>query len=157
MDDAIFIADLRNKVADHLTASYGKGHWSYQTTSKSVLNGMTGNSKVLIAKNGDPIVGTLRLTTKKPWAIDPSYFTPVPQPLYLVDMAVHQDVQRKGIGKYMLREVKSFVTSWPAEAIRLDAYDSDAGAGEFYRKCGFNERGRVVYRKVPLIYFEFLM
>ena len=45
----------------------------------------------------------------------------------------------------------------PAHAIRLDAYDSPAGAGDFYTKCGFRERGRVVYRGDPLIYYELLL
>jgi len=32
-----------------------------------------------------------------------------------------------------------------------------AGAGEFYRKCGFRETGRATYRTVPLIYYERLL
>jgi len=47
--------------------------------------------------------------------------------------------------------------NWPADALCLDAYDTDAGAGEFYRKCGFTEVGRAVYRNTPLIYFERLL
>jgi hypothetical protein len=47
--------------------------------------------------------------------------------------------------------------SWPADAIRLDAYDADAGAGSFYVRCGFLERGRVVYKGDPLVYYEFLL
>jgi hypothetical protein len=47
--------------------------------------------------------------------------------------------------------------AWPSQAIRLDAYDADAGAGGFYAKCGFREVGRVTYRTVPLIYFELLL
>jgi hypothetical protein len=46
---------------------------------------------------------------------------------------------------------------WPADAIRLDAFDAEAGAGGFYSKCGFREVGRVSYRNVPLIYFEMLV
>jgi len=30
-------------------------------------------------------------------------------------------------------------------------------AGDFYRKCGFTEKGRIVYRKVPLICFELVI
>ena len=45
----------------------------------------------------------------------------------------------------------------PSDAIRLDAFDADAGAGEFYSKCGFREVGRASYRSVPLIYFEMLV
>jgi hypothetical protein len=49
------------------------------------------------------------------------------------------------------------VKQTPGDAIRLDAYDAEAGAGEFYRKYGFREVGRASYRNVPLIYFERLL
>ena len=39
-------------------------------------------------------------------------------------------------------------------AIRLDTCDLAAGAGEFYRRCGFCMVGRVSYRGVPLVYYE---
>lgn len=42
-------------------------------------------------------------------------------------------------------------------AIRLDAYDATAGAGGFYARCGFAERGWVVHRGVPLVYFELVL
>ena len=31
--------------------------------------------------------------------------------------------------------------AWPVDAIRLDAYDADAGAGGFYAKCGTARSG----------------
>jgi GNAT superfamily N-acetyltransferase len=49
------------------------------------------------------------------------------------------------------------VREWPADSIRLDSYQGDAGAGAFYAKCGFREVGRVVYRFTPLIYYEMLV
>jgi GNAT superfamily N-acetyltransferase len=156
-DDAAAITILRNEAAHDLTIRYGEGHWSYLATERGIANGMMGNSKMLIAKLDNRIAGVLRLTTKKPWAIDPAYFTPVPQPLYLVDMSIHPSLQLKGIGTFMLHEVQSFAKDWPAQSIRLDAYDAAAGAGEFYKKCGYTEMGRVVYRKVGLVYFERLV
>lgn len=156
-NDAPQIASLLSETAQHLTSVYGEGHWSYQSTEKGVLFGMKGNVKVLLARQDKIIVGSLRLTTKKPWAIDTAYFTRVHQPLYLVDMAVKPDLQRTGIGRYMLQEVTSFAKSWPAQAVRLDAYDTPAGAGEFYRKCGYRERGHVIYKGTPLIYFELML
>ena len=72
-------------------------------------------------------------------------------------IGVDPGYQGKGIGKFMLENVKPFVAAWPAQAIRLDAYDHAAGAGEFYFKCGFTEKGRIVYRNTPLIYFELLV
>jgi GNAT superfamily N-acetyltransferase len=99
----------------------------------------------------------LRLTTKKPWAIDPAYFTAVARPVYLVDMAVAPEHQRTHVGRRMLERTQVLVSEWPRDAIRLDAYDHAAGAGEFYAKCGYADRGRVVYRGTPLRYFELLL
>ncbi len=103
------------------------------------------------------MVGTLNLQTKKPWAIDVTYFTPVKKALYLVSMAVIPAMQRRGIGQLLLREAAKQARAWPADALRLDAFDSDAGAGAFYAKCGFRETGRTTYRNAPLIYFELVM
>jgi len=157
LNDIAAIVAIKNEAAQQLTSLYGKGHWSYQCTENGVQYEMKGNSKLLVAKYDNVIVGTLNLVTKKPWAIDVTYFTKVKQPIYLIGMAVHPDWQRKSIGRHMLQQVKPFVIAWPAQAIRLDAYDNTAGAGEFYRKCGYTERGRVVYKNNPLIYFELLV
>ena len=153
--DAAAIASLRTEVAEDLTRLYGRGHWSFGATEKGVLRGIT-TSKVLVARTDGRIVGTLRLATKKPWAIDAKYFSSVRRPLYLIDMAVDPQLQRHGIGRYLLDEARIAVRAWNGEAIRLDAYNAPAGAGGFYARCGFREVGRVSYRGVPLIYFEWL-
>jgi GNAT superfamily N-acetyltransferase len=154
--DAPAIAALRTSVAEHLTRQFGKGHWSSCVTEKSVLRSIK-TSRVLVMRDDQEIIGTLRLATKKPWAIDLSYFKSVSRPLYLLDMAVSPDRQRGGIGRHLLEEAKAVARAWPGEAIRLDAYDSDAGAGPFYAKCGFVEVGRKSYRGTPLVYFELML
>ena len=72
-------------------------------------------------------------------------------------MAVSPVLQGKGIGRKLIDEAIGHAVAWPANAIRLDAFDAPAGAGEFYRKCGFREVGRTSYRNCPLIYFEMLL
>ncbi|NOT06618.1 MAG: GNAT family N-acetyltransferase [Gemmatimonadales bacterium] len=72
-------------------------------------------------------------------------------------IAVDPELQRGGIGRRCMKEAARVCSTWPADAIRLDAFDAPAGAGEFYRKCGMREVGRATYRKVPLVYFEFLV
>ena len=153
--EATAIAAVRNGAADELTRSYGRGHWSGGVTERGVLFGMK-SSRVLIAREGGHVVATLRLATRKPWAIDVAWFTAVRRPLYLVDMAVEPGCQRRGVGRLLVEQAKHAAIAWPADAVRLDAYDSPAGAGPFYARCGFSERGRVVYRNVPLTYYEWL-
>lgn len=154
--DVPALAGLRCAVAEHLTATYGKGHWSSAPSERSELPKLK-TPLVCVAKSQGKLIAALRLQTKKPWAIDTSYFTPCKKPLYLVDMAVDPRMQRRGIGRLCIEEAKRITKDWPADAIRLDAYDADAGAGEFYRKCGFREVGRVTYRKTPLIYYEMIL
>ena len=151
--DAAVLAALHTAVAEHLTELHGRGPWSLQTTEKGVLYAMRA-SKVFVARLGAEIVGTLRLATKKPWAIDTSYFSACARPLYLVGMAVTPARQRQGIGRRCLAEAKLVAKAWPADAIRLDAYDAKAGGGGFYARCGWTEKGRVSYRGAPLIYYE---
>jgi ribosomal protein S18 acetylase RimI-like enzyme len=157
--DAATVAALRTNVAADLTKQYGYGHWSSDVTDKSVLRGMRTpkTSRVLVARAESEILGTLRLATKRPWAIDAKHFTPVTRPIYLLDMAVRPDVQRLGIGRRLLQEAIAVAAAWPGDAIRLDAYDAAAGAAGFYAKCGFRQVGRVTYRHVPLVYFERLL
>jgi GNAT superfamily N-acetyltransferase len=112
------------------------------------------HGKVLIATDAGAIIGTLTLSTRKPWAIEPAYFTRVKTPVYLTSMAVTPMLQSRGVGRAMLVAVDEAVRRWPAQAIRLDAFDADAGAGAFYAKCGYQETGCAVFRGVPLVYYE---
>src|SRR5271170_1635184 len=85
--DAAELAALHTSVADHLTEKHGQGAWSSKASEKGLLFAMR-VSKVFVAREGSEIVGTLRLATKKPWAIDTSYFATCRKPLYLLAMAV---------------------------------------------------------------------
>jgi GNAT superfamily N-acetyltransferase len=150
------IAELRVEAARDLTAKFGRGHWSGEASERGVLAGMR-QSKVWVAHRGKDVVATFRMSTTKPWAIDKAYFAKSSRPLYLTDMAVRPDLQGQGIGRRCLSRAAECAAAWPADAIRLDAYDAEAGAGGFYAKCGFREVGRVNYRGVPLTYYERLI
>lgn len=155
-EDAAAIAEVISEAAADLTSKHGMGHWSAVASEKGVLNGMN-KARVLVARNGAEVVGTLRLTSTRPWVIDAAYFTPVQRPVYLVDMAVRPGYQRKGVGRALLEEAKTMSTALGGDAIRLDAYEGVAGACGFYEKCGFTEMGHIVYKKVPHVYFEWLI
>lgn len=154
--DAAELAALHTAVAEDLTQRFGRGFWSSPTTERGVLANMRlpKFSRILIARSRGKIIGTLRLATKKPWAIDISYFTPAARPLYLTGMAIHPTHQRQGLGRLLMKQAESTARDWPADAIRLDAFDAAAGAGSFYTKCGYRELAHATYRNDPLIYFE---
>ena len=135
------MAALHNAVADDLTSKFGKGHWSFQSSERGVLYDLR-ISSVFVDSDESGITGTFKLGTRA---------------LYLQSMAVRPDLQRRGAGRRLLEHARAVAKEWPADAIRLDAYDADAGAGEFYAKCGFSEMGRVSYRGTPLVYFELVL
>ncbi len=156
MADAPVIAALQNAVAGALTARFGEGHWSSFVTERSAVLAQR-HARVRVGRNGKRILTVLRLAPKKPWAIDVSYFTPVKRPLYLTGMAVSVAHQGRGLGRLALEDAHAVAAAWPVDAIRLDAYDADAGAGVFYARCGFQERGHIVYKGDPLVYYELLL
>ena len=155
-EDSTPLAALHTAVAAHLTQVHGQGPWSAPTSEKNILFAMR-NGHVLIARDRTKIIATLRLNAKKPWAIDKSYFAKSRNPLYLLAMAVAPEHQRQGIGRQCLEEAARIARTLSADAIRLDAYDANAGAGKFYARCGYTEVGRATYRNAPLIYYELLL
>ena len=150
------IAALRNAVAEALTARFGAGHWSSFVSERNAALAQR-HARVRVGVANTRVVTVLRLATKKPWAIDVSYFTPVKRPVYLTGMAISVAHQGQGLGRLAMEDARVAAGAWPADAIRLDAYDAAAGAGEFYAKCGFQERGRIVYKGDALIYYELLL
>ena len=154
--DAPAIAALQNAAAGALTGHFGEGHWSNLVTERSAVLAQR-HARVRVGLDGKRVLTVLRLATKKPWAIEVSYFTPVKRPLYLTGMAISVARQGEGLGRLAIEDAVAIAGAWPADAIRLDAYDAEAGAGKFYAKCGFQERGRVVYKGDPLVYYELLI
>src|SRR4051812_29668747 len=149
--DAPALAALRSAAARALTERYGQGHWSHEATERGVLNDLR-HAEVWIGRRANKVLGTFRLATKKPWATDKSYFTDCKRPIYLTNMAVHPDVQRQGIGRLCLEHALQRVRLWPGDAIRLDAYNAEAGAGPVFAPGGFSGVGRGGVRDGPPVF-----
>jgi len=152
-DDAPAVAAVLVAAAERLTELHGRGRWSWAAKERGVL-AVIRTSRVLVLRERRRIVATLRLTTRRPWAIKAEPFTPVKKPLYLVDMAVAPELQRRSAGRTLLEHAEAVARDLPADAIRLDAYDAPAGAAPFYARCGYREVAHTSYRGVPLVYFE---
>jgi hypothetical protein len=75
--DAAELAALHSAASEDLTRRFGHGFWSSSPSQRGFLANMRlpKFSRILIARSRGKIIGTLRLATKKPWAIDTSYFT----------------------------------------------------------------------------------
>jgi ribosomal protein S18 acetylase RimI-like enzyme len=95
------ILKLRLAVDADLAQRFGKNRWSTTISEKSVTRGLR-SSKILVASRHGQIVGALRMETKKPWAVDLRYFTPVRKAVYLHDVNVDPRLQRSGVGRRLI-------------------------------------------------------
>lgn len=155
-EDLSRIVELRNAAGEKLTREFGRGHWSHPVTPEKLASNME-KSRIYVLRERGRIVGTLRLQLKKPSEYDRAWFTRVRRPVFLYDMAVDPARQRRGLGRALIAGAIRVARAWPADAIRLDAYDHPAGAGRFYEKCGFRETSRRVYFRAPIIYYEMML
>jgi len=132
------LLSLRAAVNQHLTSKYGKGFWSGGLTEKGVLFAMR-ISTVYVARRRNQLIATFTLSTRKPWAIDKTYFSPSSRPLYLTTMAVHPSKQGQGIGTLCLKEAQRIAKKWPADAIRLDAGTPTQTQASFTESVAFEK------------------
>jgi GNAT superfamily N-acetyltransferase len=154
--DAAAITALHAAAAADLTARFCPGHWSNAAMVRRI-EPPSRFTRLRVGRYRGSVVTVLRLMTRKPWAIDTAWFTPVCRPLYLTGMVVEIARQRRGLGRAALEDARQLAAAWPADAIRLDAYDAQAGAGPFYATCGYAERGHVLYKANPLVYYELVL
>lgn len=154
-NDANALAALRTTVARDMTHRFGAGEWSAIPTETDVVQQLCA-SQVLVARRDGEIIGTVRLARAKSWAIDASKFTPVATALYVLGLAVSPEAREQGVGRCLMEAAKEAARVEPADALWLDAYEHIAGAGPFYRKCGFQPVGRTLYREMPLMFYEWL-
>ena len=155
LNEARALVALRSAVAQGMTQEFGPGHWSARPSKAEVVRQLRA-SHVLVARQGDELIGTVRLVRALPWAFDSSSFTPVAKPLYVLGLAVARECRRQGVGQQLMEAAKQTARAWSSQARWLDAYEHAAGAGLFYMKCGFRKVGRTESREVPLVYFEWL-
>jgi GNAT superfamily N-acetyltransferase len=147
---------LRSAVARGMTEQFGAGHWSACPSKAEVLRQLRA-SHVLVARRDVELIGTVRLVRALPWAIDSSAFTPVAKPWYVLGLAVAPQYRGQGVGRELMEAAKQPARTWGAQALWLDAYEHEAGAGPFYLKCGFRKIGRTQHGAVPLSLFEWLV
>lgn len=60
-----------------------------------------------------------------------------------INIAVHPNVRRRGIGRELIEAVKKHVRDYGIRKLRLRVLSVNEAALAFYRSCGFEEEGRL--------------
>jgi GNAT superfamily N-acetyltransferase len=143
--------------ASDLTVHFGEGHWS-GVRSVETLRKYLDEGALYVAETDVGAVGTLRLTERKIGFYRSDWFAnPNDDAFYLLDMAIDPNYQRSGIGRRAMALAEDLARSHGLKAIRLDAYGGLAGAGGFYRKCGYRLVHLGEMQGVALEYYEKLV
>jgi GNAT superfamily N-acetyltransferase len=153
-DDVATAREILAAAAADLTTRFGEGHWSH-VRSIETLRQYALNGTLYLTEAGAEPVGVLRLTERKISFYRKDWFArPDDRAGYLLDMSVHPSRQRQGVGRRAMELVDQLARSAHLSAVRLDAYAGPAGAGPFYRKCGYVQVHSATFRGVALEYFE---
>jgi ribosomal protein S18 acetylase RimI-like enzyme len=94
-------------------------------------------NRVLVARDGDAIVGTLTLV-----------LFPIPTGLRarIEDVVVDEAARGRGVGEALTREALRLATASGARSVDLTSRPSREDAIRLYRRLGFEERASRVYR-----------
>ena len=145
---------MRQRAADELTRLHGRGHWSSVSTVPTLRKHAGARTLFAVERDG-ALVGTFTLSEKKIGFYHNAWFQEPHAPaLYLTNMAIDPAMQRKRIGRWTMKQIDRAVRDRSLRALRFDAYDSPAGAGAFYQKCGYTLVHRGAINAVALEYYE---
>ena len=92
---------------------------------------------VLVARDGDRIVGTLTLIT---------FRIPTGVRAWIEDVAVESEARERGVGEALSREAIRIAASRNARTVELTSRASREAANRLYRRIGFEPRETNVYR-----------
>jgi GNAT superfamily N-acetyltransferase len=155
--DVACVRAILAAAANDLTARCGLGHWSAVRSAETLRKYADDGELYLIEADGRA-VGTFRLTDRKIGFYRSDWFAnPADPAFYVLDMAIHPEHQHRGIGRGSMGSADELAFSRGLKAIRLDAYTGLAGAGGFYRKCGYRLVHEGAFNGVPLEYYERLV
>ena len=97
----------------------------------------TDGTFLLVARDGDRIVGTLTLVT---------FRIPTGVRAWIEDVAVESQARGKGVGEALSREAVRIAASRNARTVELTSRPSREAANRLYRRIGFEPRDTNVYR-----------
>jgi len=144
---------LRAEVAEAMKGLHGPGPWSELPSAARVRRQLRATT-VLVAREGERLLGTVRLLPANQALFDFSFFTPAACALYVIGLAVSPACRGRGVARALMESAKAAARKWPADALWLDTYDGAVGAAGFYEKCGFRRVGLTTRDGAGLVFYE---
>ena len=138
-----------------ITERLGPGHWTTASNVAGVRNRIKTRSIYLVFDDAGEAIATFTVDRKTPrfWPCT-LWRVPEADALGVFGLAVLPHLQRQGIGTWIMRAIEELARGQGYGFVRLDAYEANPHSVAFYRKLGYDERGRVVVHGTPILCFE---
>jgi len=153
---------MREASSVDLTERLGPGPWTGTSRLQSIRERISlGDPDELrrktiyvASREGQPIA-SVSVATFFPTFWKPRYWEDPKAPaLGVFDLVVFPELQRKGIGQFLMAELERLAKDHGFAYVRLDAFAKNPFSVGFYRKIGYRECGKIEVRTCPLILFE---
>lgn len=152
--EAAQLVAIRNACADALTERFGVGPWSSHGHLVSTRQ-LTREKHAFVARLDGRSVATMTLSEQRPGVHRADWFAaPTARACYLTGLYVLPDLQRLGVGTWMMTQADRIAREWGCVALRFDAYAGPGGASRFYQRLGYESRGRREVCGIALEVFE---
>jgi GNAT superfamily N-acetyltransferase len=153
-EDAELVDRIHCMCGEEITARIGEGHWTRSSDVPSVQQSMGERSTFLVHLAGT-VVGSFTVGGQPPRFWRRSLWRePEAVALGVFGLAVLPSRQRRGTGSWMMSRIEDIARERGCRFVRLDAYEQNPVSVAFYRRLGYEERGRLVVNAVPLLCFE---
>ena len=156
------IQAMRVAAAADLTAKLGPGHWSGSTKIASIRERikcadpekLRVTTLYVVCRDGE-VVGSITVSTYPPGFWRRTYWREGKETgLGVFNLVVFPELQRQGIGLFLMKAVEQLALDHKIRFVRLDAYSANPFSTAFYRAIGYDERTVIDLRGCGLVLYE---
>ena len=156
------INEMRDAARQDLTQRLGPGPWSNPSHIQSIRErislgdpiGLT-RKTIFVASQGEVIVGSVAVTSFLPAFMKAKYWQdPKSKGLGVFDLVVHHELQKQGLGRFLMEACEQLARDHGFSYVRLDAFAENSNSIGFYRTIGYDERCEIDVRGCRLRLFE---
>ncbi len=159
--DAESVTEIRNAVAVDLTSRLGQGYWSKTIKVRKMRDKLSqwtadlSKPSYFVAESEGEPVGLVALSRRAPNFWRKSIWKePLAEAVCVFDLNVAPGAQRLGVGTFIMQSIEEQAKDLGIRWIRLDCFEENPVSQAFYRKLGYEDRGRIIVGGVPLLMFE---
>ena len=135
--------------------------WNEHYPNQSAFENDIDRQELYVAEIDEKIVGCIVIST----FMDEEYrsvewMTPTQDNLYIHRLAVHPDVQGKGVAQQMMDFAEAFAREHNFASIRLDTFSQNKRNQKFYELRGYKRLGSIYFPKQsehPFYCYEYVL